>query len=46
MIYNNPQIMPRFNDINLDKWKDSNIWTDSLWIIQERDKPFLIMMYK
>jgi len=30
--------MPKFNDINLDKWKDSNIWTDSLWIIQERDK--------
>ena len=30
--------MPKFNDINLDKWKDSDIWTDSLWIIQERDK--------
>lgn len=30
--------MPKFNDINLDKWKESEIWTDSLWIIQERDK--------
>ncbi|MCK5061279.1 hypothetical protein KAR28_01880 [Candidatus Parcubacteria bacterium] len=30
--------MPKFNDINLNKWKDSDIWTDSLWIIQERDK--------
>jgi len=30
--------MPKFNDINLDNWKESDIWTDSLWIIQERDK--------
>ncbi len=30
--------MPIFNDLNLDKWKDSEIWTDSLWIIPERDK--------
>jgi len=30
--------MPKFNDINLDEWKNSDIWTDSLWIIQERDK--------
>ncbi|MFH1048528.1 MAG: hypothetical protein V1732_02595 [Patescibacteria group bacterium] len=30
--------MPIFNDLNLDKWKESEIWTDSLWIIQERDK--------
>ena len=30
--------MPIFNDINLDKWKESEIWTDSLWIIKERDK--------
>lgn len=30
--------MPIFNDLNLDKWKDSEIWTDSLWIIKERDK--------
>ncbi len=30
--------MPTFNDLNLDNWKDSEIWTDSLWIILERDK--------
>jgi tRNA G10 N-methylase Trm11 len=30
--------MPIFNDLNLDKWKESEIWTDSLWIIPERDK--------
>lgn len=30
--------MPRFNDLNLDNWKESEIWTDSLWIIPERDK--------
>lgn len=30
--------MPIFNDLNLEKWKDSEIWTDSLWLIPERDK--------
>lgn len=30
--------MPSFNDINLADWKNTEIWTDSLWIIQERDK--------
>ena len=30
--------MPIFNDENLEKWKESKIWTDSLWIIPERDK--------
>jgi DNA modification methylase len=30
--------MSNFNDLNLDKWKESEIWTDSLWIIPERDK--------
>lgn len=30
--------MPYFNDLNLDKWKESEIWTDSLWIVSERDK--------
>lgn len=30
--------MPIFNDLNLDNWKESEILTDSLWIIQERDK--------
>ncbi len=27
--------MPIFNDLNLDNWKESEIWTDSLWIIME-----------
>ncbi len=30
--------MPNFNDINLADWKNTEILTDSLWIIQERDK--------
>ena len=30
--------MPSFNDINLNDWKDTGVWTDSLWIIPERDK--------
>ena len=30
--------MPIFNDLNLKKWKESEIWTDSLWLIPERDK--------
>ena len=30
--------MPSFNNLNLEEWKDSEIWTDSLWIIKERDK--------
>jgi DNA modification methylase len=30
--------VPIFNDLNLNKWKESEIWTDSLWIIPERDK--------
>ena len=30
--------MPNFNDLNLEEWKESEIWTDSLWIIPERDK--------
>ena len=30
--------MPIFNDENLKNWKESEIWTDSLWIIPERDK--------
>src|SRR3989338_8934987 len=30
--------MPIFNDLNLDNWKESEILTDSLWIIPERDK--------
>ncbi len=30
--------MPIFNDLNLNNWKDSEIWTDSLWLIPERDK--------
>lgn len=30
--------MPSFNDLNLEEWKNSEIWTDSLWIIKERGK--------
>lgn len=30
--------MPTFNDLDLKNWKSSEIWTDSLWIISERDK--------
>lgn len=30
--------MPIFNDIDMDNWKESIIWTDSLWIIPVRDK--------
>lgn len=30
--------MPNFNDINLADWKNTEIWTDSLWIISKRDK--------
>lgn len=30
--------MPSFNNLNLKEWKESEIWTDSLWIIKERDK--------
>jgi len=30
--------MPKFNDIDLREWKRCDINTDSLWLIQERDK--------
>lgn len=30
--------MPIFNDINLADWKNTEVWTDSLWVISERDK--------
>jgi DNA modification methylase len=30
--------MPNFNDSDLENWKESEVWTDSLWIISERDK--------
>ena len=30
--------MPKFNDLDLNNWKDLDIWTDSLWIINDRDK--------
>lgn len=30
--------MDKINDLNLEKWKElTDIWTDSLWIIQNRD---------
>lgn len=28
----------RFNDIDLDNWKESDINTDSLWLIGHRDR--------
>lgn len=31
-------IMPVFNDLDLSRWKELDIWTNSLWIIPERDK--------
>ena len=30
--------MGKYNDIDLKDWKHSEVWTDSLWIIPERDK--------
>jgi len=30
--------MPSFNDLNLNDWRNLGVWTDSLWIIPERDK--------
>lgn len=30
--------MAKFNDVDLKKWKESEIWTDSLWIIKRRAK--------
>ena len=30
--------MPNFNDIDLKNWRDSEVLTDSLWIINQRDK--------
>jgi DNA modification methylase len=29
--------MPKFNDINLDDWKNCDVETDSLWLINNRD---------
>jgi len=29
--------MPIFNDVNMNSWKESEVWTDSLWMISERD---------
>lgn len=29
--------MPTFNDLKLENWKDSEIITDSLWLIPSRD---------
>jgi hypothetical protein len=30
--------MPKFNELDLENWRASNINTDSLWLIAERDK--------
>ncbi len=31
-------ILMKFNDIDMKNWKESDINTDSLWVIGERDK--------
>ena len=28
----------KYNDLDIENWKDCNIDTDSLWLIKERDK--------
>jgi hypothetical protein len=30
--------MPKFNDLNLENWKEIDLNVDSLWIIPEREK--------
>lgn len=30
--------MPKFNDLELENWRDCDVNTDSLWLIQERTK--------
>jgi DNA modification methylase len=30
--------MPKFNDLELENWRECDINTDSLWLIQERTK--------
>lgn len=30
--------MGAYNDIDLNDWRNSDVWTDSLWLIDERDK--------
>ncbi|MDO4526687.1 MAG: class I SAM-dependent methyltransferase [Candidatus Saccharibacteria bacterium] len=30
--------MGKINDVDLTNWRKSDVWTDSLWIIDERDK--------
>jgi hypothetical protein len=32
------ECMPNFNDLDLTKWRDLDINTDSLWLIAERAK--------
>jgi DNA modification methylase len=34
----NKNNMPFFNDLNSENWKESEVWTDSLWVIPARDK--------
>lgn len=35
----------RFNDLDMKNWKESDINTDSLWVINERDKIMNIFFY-
>lgn len=30
--------MPKYNNLDLENWRESDISTDSLWLISERDK--------
>lgn len=30
--------MQKINDIDLNEWRNSEVWSDSLWLIEERDK--------
>ncbi len=30
--------MPKFNDLDLENWKDIDLNMDSLWVIPERKK--------
>jgi len=35
----------KFNDIDMKNWKESDINTDSLWVINERDKNEYICVF-
>ncbi len=35
----------KFNDLDMKSWKESDINTDSLWVISERDKHECIFVF-